>query len=188
MIRRIIGKIYHIFRPSKKYTIDEWSLKTVEKLRSLGATIGENVDIIDASIDMGTPFMLTIGDNVTITNCRILTHDASTKKALGYTKTGKVTIGNNVFVGADSIILPNTVIGNNVIIGAGAVVAFDIPDNSVVVGNPARIVTTYEEYINKQKSKMENCPVFDFNGRELNLESRKQERMKLKKHGFGYFR
>ena len=63
--------------------------------------------------------MLKIGNNVTITCVRILTHDARLKKTIGYTKVGQVYIGDNVFVGAGSIILPNVCIGNNCIIGAG---------------------------------------------------------------------
>ena len=49
-------------------------------------------------------------------------------------------IGNNVFVGSGSIILPGVTIGNNVIVGAGSVVRTDIPDDSVVTGNPATII------------------------------------------------
>lgn len=50
------------------------------------------------------------------------------------------TIGNNVSVGANAVIIGNIHIGNNVIIGAGAVVVSDVPDNCVVVGNPAKII------------------------------------------------
>lgn len=99
--------------------------------------------------------LLSIGNNVTITNARILTHDASTKKFIGYTKIGKVSIGNDVFIGAGAIILPDTNIGNRVIVGAGCVVAKDIPDNAVVVGNPCRIVSTFEDYMNVQKQRLD---------------------------------
>ncbi|PIA15414.1 maltose O-acetyltransferase [Coemansia reversa NRRL 1564] len=51
-----------------------------------------------------------------------------------------VKIGNNVWVGGGAIIMPGVTIGNGVTIGAGAVVTKDVPDNVVVVGNPARIV------------------------------------------------
>jgi maltose O-acetyltransferase len=57
---------------------------------------------------------------------------------LNYTKIGLVKIGDNVFIGAGSIILPNVKIGNNVIIGAGSIVTKDVPDNSLVAGNPAK--------------------------------------------------
>ena len=71
----------------------------------------------------------------------VLAHDGSTKKILGYSKVGNVVIGNNVFVGYGSIILPNVRIGNNVIVGAGTIVSKDIPDNVVVVqGKEVRIV------------------------------------------------
>jgi serine acetyltransferase len=50
------------------------------------------------------------------------------------------TIGNNVSLGANVTIIGDITIGNNVIVGAGSVVVNDIPDNCVVVGNPARIV------------------------------------------------
>ncbi|MFQ6827743.1 MAG: DapH/DapD/GlmU-related protein [Faecalimonas sp.] len=49
----------------------------------------------------------------------ILAHDASTKQELGYTLVKPVKIGNNVFIGAGSIILPGVTIGNRVIIGSG---------------------------------------------------------------------
>lgn len=187
MITDIIKNIYHKIHPPKQYTLEEWSEKIVEDLRRGGAEIGENVDIINATIDFGTPFMLKIGNNVTITNCRILTHDASTKKFLGCTKTGHVTIGDDVFIGANSVILPNTTIGNNVIIGAGAVVARDIPDDSVVIGNPCQVICSCQEYIEKQKKRMEKLPVFNFAGRELNEYSRSVEREVLKKAGEGFF-
>lgn len=121
---------------------------------------GKNVDIINSFIDWCYPHLVTIGDNVTITNATILTHDASIKKSLGYCKVGRVDIGNNVFVGYGAIILPNTRIGNNVIIGAGSVVAKDIPDNSVVVGNPCKVLCSYDEYIEKNKERMKNRPIF----------------------------
>lgn len=187
MIIEIMKKIYHIFRPVKTYTLEEWSQKIVEELREKGASIGQNVDIIDAAIDMGTPFLLTIGNNVTITNCRILTHDASTKKFLGYTKAGHVTIGNNVFIGAESVILPNTTIGNNVIVGAGTVVACDIPDDSVVIGNPCRVICSCSEYLEKQEERMKIMPVFDVAGRELNGNLKISEREFLRKKGAGFF-
>ncbi|MCD7710451.1 MAG: hypothetical protein LUI04_03750 [Porphyromonadaceae bacterium] len=49
-------------------------------------------------------------------------------------------IGDNCFIGAGAIILPGSRIGDNVIIGAGAVVKGEIPSNSVVIGNPCKIL------------------------------------------------
>lgn len=105
--------------------------------------------------------MISIGDNVTITNSVVLAHDASTKKELGYSKIGCVEIGSNVFIGYGCIILPGVKIGNKVIIGAGTVVSKDISDNTVVVGNPYKIIMSYDEYMRKNEERMKTCPVSD---------------------------
>lgn len=91
---------------------------------------------------------------MTISNSTILLHDASIKKELKYTKLGKIKIGNDVFIGSGSIILPNTNIGNKVIIGAGSVVSKNIPEGSVAVGNPIRIIGTYDAYMKKYKERI----------------------------------
>lgn len=67
--------------------------------------------------------------------------------------TKPIVVGNNVYIGNNVIILPGVTIGNNVVIGAGAVVSKDIPDNSVAVGVPARVIKTADEYLEKIKSQ-----------------------------------
>lgn len=61
---------------------------------------------------------------------------------LGAGKNGIPTLGDNVSLGANVVIIGDVKIGNNVIIGAGSVVVKDIPDNSVAVGNPAKVIKT----------------------------------------------
>ena len=136
-------------------------LTKVEQCRARGVKIGENVDLVNAEIDYCFGHLISIGDNVTITNSVVLAHDASTKKELGYSKIGCVEIGSNVFIGYGCIILPGVKIGNKVIIGAGTVVSKDIPDNTVVVGNPYRIIMSYDEYMRKNEERMKTCPVSD---------------------------
>lgn len=63
--------------------------------------------------------------------------------------TKPIVVGNNVYIGNNVIILPGVTIGNNVIIGAGAVITKNIPDNSVAVGVPARVIKTADEYFKK---------------------------------------
>lgn len=110
-------------------------------------------------IDPTHCFLIEIGKNVTFSiRVTVMAHDASTKKILGYTKIGRVTVGNNVFVGANTTILPGVKIGDNVIIGAGSVVTRSIPDNVVAAGNPAKVICSLEDY--KAKWTTENR-IFD---------------------------
>ena len=64
---------------------------------------------------------------------------------------GKVKIGNNVFIGMQATILKGVTIGNNVIIGANSLVNKNVPDNTVVAGNPAKVIMTIDEYYEKRK-------------------------------------
>ena len=135
---------------------------TTEKLVSMGMQVGANFGRLNGVIlDPSHCWLITIGENVTIApRVHILCHDASTKQFLGYTKIGRVTIGNNVFVGAESVVMPGVTIGDNVIIGANTTVTHDIPSNSVVVGSPARILCPLEEYLNKERARMSSAPCY----------------------------
>lgn len=137
--------------------------RDLDTLVKNGMKLGQNCSIAnDATIDASHCWLIDIGDNVTITaRCIILAHDASMKRDLGYAKIGKVKIGNNVFIGVNSVILPNSSIGENTIIGAGSVVCGNLEPNSVYVGCPARKVTTKESFLKKHKGNIDgNCPVF----------------------------
>lgn len=134
---------------------------TAEELRAYGVQIGEDCYIGTKHLDLGHGFLITIGNHVTISNARILTHDASTKRFLGYSKVGRVTIGDYSFIGAGAIILPGVAIGKNVIVGAGNIVTKDIPDNTVVAGNPARIMCSTEDYLEKCKALMAGDNTWD---------------------------
>ena len=111
-----------------------------------GLRMGMNC-IIFPSVDiLSEPFLVELGDNVIIAgSVKLLTHDGSPmifREEIGEKETyGKVKIGNNVFIGMNSVILPNVTIGNEVIVGAGSIVTRNIPSNSIVLGNPAKVLT-----------------------------------------------
>ena len=135
---------------------------TTERLVSMGMKVGKNFKRLNGVIlDPGHCWLIEIGDNVTMApRVHILCHDASTKQFLGYTKIGRVTIGDNVFIGAESVILPGICIGNNVVIGANSTVTHNVSDNSVVVGSPARVISTLDQYLEKEKQRMSMSPIY----------------------------
>jgi acetyltransferase-like isoleucine patch superfamily enzyme len=136
-----------------------WYMKLyVVFLRRLGYNLTGTPRYISGKvrIDGTDPSLITIGDDVVISSdVRILTHDFSVARidrALSArngetidkdderSKVASVSIGNNSFVGAFSLLMPGSLIGRDCIIGAGSVVRGRIPDGSVVLGNPGRII------------------------------------------------
>lgn len=162
----------------------------LEKLKRRGLVVGENFKRMGGVlIDPSHCWHIAIGNNVTLApHVHILAHDASTHVFLGYTKVSNVSIGNNVFVGAGTIILPGVNVGNNVVIGAGSVVTKDIPDNSVAVGNPCQVIMSADEYIAKEKSMMNEENVFSEECTLRNKEFSAEHRKKLNESASRYKR
>lgn len=128
-----------------------------------GLKAGRNLHLQEGVIlDYSHIWHIELGDDVTIApRAIILAHDASTRRSLGYTRLGKVKIGNRVFIGAGSIVLPGVTIGDDVIVGAGSVVSSDIQSGVVVVGNPARVLRSTQEYLEGKSKELELSPRFD---------------------------
>ena len=126
--------------------------------RSIGVKIGKNCEIYDGIVWGSEPYLIKIGNNVRITQgCKFVTHDGGLwvlrrkYKKPNIDKFGKITIGNNVHIGWNSIIMPGVKIGNNVVIGCGSIVTKNIPDNCVYAGIPAKKIEDIETYYNKIK-------------------------------------
>lgn len=140
-------------------------------------------------IDPSCPYLIEIGNNVTLARgVTILAHDASLKQHLGIVKLGKVVIGNNVFIGANSTILCGVTIGDNCIIGAGSVVCHDCEENSVYAGNPAHFICTLDHYLEKHKRNSSVKPYYNFDFRfgDNGIENRKIIVSDLCKSKIGY--
>lgn len=170
-IRQIIKEI--VYRIRGEYT--------TEKLIKMGMKVGKNFNrLIGVILDPAHCWLIEIGDNVTMApRVHILAHDASTKMFLGYAKIGRVVIGNNVFIGTDTVVLPNVRIGDNVVIGANSTVTKDLEGGFVYAGNPAKRICSIEEYITKNKRLLDACPCY---GEEYtirkNVDVEKKEQMK----------
>lgn len=117
--------------------------KRIRYLRTIGVKIGNNCMIGNVSFST-EPYLITIGDKVSIASgTSLITHDGSIKcfkPEISGGIFGRIEIGNNVFIGNDCMVLPNSRIGNNCIIGSGSIIRGNIPDNSVAFGNPAKVV------------------------------------------------
>ena len=157
---------------------------TTEKLISMGMKVGRNFKRLNGVIlDPAHCCLIEIGNNVTMApRVHILCHDASTKQFLNYTKIGRVTIGDNVFIGAETVVLPGVTIGSTVIIGANSTVTHDIPSNSVVAGSPAQVICTLDKYLEKERSRMENAPCYGEEytlRKDVSMELRMQQKQEL---------
>lgn len=115
--------------------------------RSRGVKIGKGCHFSPyVQIDLLYPHLVTIDDNVAIgSNVMIFAHANPTTnlylKSHGYARTVKpVHIKSGAIIAPGSIITAGVIVGENSIVGAGSVVSQDVPDNSVVLGNPARII------------------------------------------------
>lgn len=134
----------------------------LENLVKKGLKLGKNVEIVEEFFfDPSHCFLISIGDNCTFApNVRLIAHDASSKKLLGYTKIGKIDIGENCFLGDSVLVLPGVTIGSNSVVGAGSVVTKSIPPNSVAAGNPARAICSIHEYKDKMMRLSEGKKIF----------------------------
>ena len=152
MIKRILKKIIYGHKSD--------SASFVKYLREKGAKVGKNTYFFNPSktnVDSNNAIFLSIGDNCKITQgVTILCHDYSYSVLRPIyhdipKKSAVTNIGNNVFIGINSIILMGAQIGDNVIIGAGSVVSGIIPSNEVWAGNPAKFICTIDQYHSKCK-------------------------------------
>ena len=129
----------------------------IKYAKKIGVNFTGNVKTYGKVIWGSEPWLITVGDNVHITDgVKFINHEGSVliyQKDIPDLEVSKpINIGNNVFIGNNVIILPGVNIGNNVIIGAGAIVTRSIPDNSVVGGCPAKIIKRSEELLEKLKN------------------------------------
>lgn len=128
-----------------------------------GMKLGVNCDINPGLfVDHSHCWLIEIGNHVTIApEVYLLAHDASTKRYLDKTKIGKVKIEDYAFIGARAIIMPGVTVGENAIVAAGSVVTKSVAANTVVGGNPAKVITTTHELMEKHNQAIKTAVVYD---------------------------
>lgn len=150
-----------VFQKIKRKLFPLSSEEFIAELRAKGAQIGTKVYFFDPknTVVDARAWLICIGDYTKITSgVTILTHDYSLsvlRRVYGewIGEGAEVRIGENCFIGMNTTILMGTTLGNNVIVGAGSVVHGSFPDNVVIAGNPARVICTLEEHYQNRKSK-----------------------------------
>ena len=158
MIRSILTKIRKKTNP-----IRYW--------KTQGLVMGEYCEIYSTASFGSEPYLISLGNHVRVNaGVQFITHDGGvwvirglykTKKEKSIDLFGPISVGNNCHIGTYAIILPGVKIGNNCIVGCNAIVTKDVPDNSVVVGIPARVIETIEEYEKKHKNDFDYTKLMD---------------------------
>ena len=158
----------------------------IEKAKKNGMKVGKNLHCAsNVFLDPAHCFLISIGDDCTLTSkVHILAHDASIKKHLGYTKIGRVVIGNRVFLGVGTIVLPGVTIGDDAIVGAGSVVTGSIPVREVWAGNPAKKICSLADYLAKHADNQ--CFGKDYYLSPALSEDKKEEMRQAVEDGIAY--
>lgn len=166
----------------KFYQLDLLKRDTVLYARALEVNVGNGTRFrgLKREVFCFEQLLISIGQNCLITaDVTSITHDGSLyllkNKHSKADLFGTIKIGDNVFIGLKSIILPGVEIGDNVVIGAGSVVTKSIPSNTVVAGVPAKVVSDIDRYLNKIEEKIIHTGGLKMSEKKKILESKFKE-------------
>lgn len=148
LLRKLIMKMFSLFKKILLYSAGYFK-GGVYYARSVGVKVGNDCRIYTSSFG-SEPFLISIGNRVTVTSgVKFVTHDGTTwlmRDDFGrryYYQ--RISIGNNVFIGVNSIIMPGVKIDDNVIVGSGSVVTKSVPKGVIVAGVPAKVIGSFED-------------------------------------------
>jgi acetyltransferase-like isoleucine patch superfamily enzyme len=116
--------------------------------RAQGVKIGVDCAIYEAFLDPLCPFLIEIGDRVIMSGgVAVLAHDAVLMGWRRKQRFARVRILDDCFIGHRAMIMPGVTIGPRSVVAAGAIVTKDVPADTIVAGNPARVLTTLPDYL-----------------------------------------
>lgn len=159
MISRILNKLF-----GKK------TVSLNEEAVNAGVKLGEN-NLIESRFWMPSePYLISVGNDCQITHgVMVFTHGGGKIARSQYPDFdcfGKVSIGNNVYIGSNALIMPGVTIEDHVLVAAGSVVCNSIKSGMVVGGNPARVICTVDDYISRNER-------YNLNTKKLNVTQKK---------------
>ena len=149
--------------------------------RKYGIKVGEKCNIY-SNIVTSESYLINIGNNTTISNnVQLITHDNSICK-LDEKNTdlfGEINIGNNCFIGAQTIILPGVSLADNIIVGAGSVVTKSFEETNIIIaGNPAVRINSWDNLAIKIHEKKFNLTGLESVNKENLIKSNKKKYIK----------
>ena len=140
----------------------------IEASRKMGVKIGERCEIHPYTSWGSEPYLISVGDHVRITkNVQFITHDGGVwvlrekYDCPDIDLFGRITVGNNVHIGFNTIIMPGVTIGDNCVIATGAVVTKNVPSGEIWGGIPAHFIEKTETYFEKNKNRFLNTKSLD---------------------------
>lgn len=153
-MRAIERVVFHLIRLALKpveFTRPRRYMRFYNRLlRSEGLITHGSPRFIASDARFDNPSLITVGDRLVVSRgVQFLTHDYSVTTALcavgempatDHVALQEITVGRNVFIGMNALIMPGSQIGDDVIVGAGSVVRGLVPSGSIVIGNPATVV------------------------------------------------
>lgn len=133
-------------------------LRPVAYARRIGVQMKGRATIYGSSYSMfsAEPYLVTLGDNVFISiGAKFICHDGGVlpfrREEPTLDLAAPIVIGDNTFIGTQAAILKGVTVGRDCIVGAFSVVTRDVPDGHIVAGNPAKVIKTTAEYLEKAK-------------------------------------
>lgn len=128
------------------YTPEQWA-------RYIGVHVGSD-NLLSKDAWSSEPYLITVGSHCQLTNCKFFTHGGG--QAVRHIDPtfdcfGKIVIGDYVYIGTNSLVMPGVTLGDHTLVAAGSVVTKSYQGGVVLAGNPARVVCTIKEYYEKMK-------------------------------------